>query len=310
MARLSSGAAHYLEGRFRVGLERLDQAEAILREQCTGVNWELDTARIFGLWALFYLGRLSELGGRCERLFREARERGNRYLEATPGPYVGAVVRLAEDDVEAARALAEEALGAWSQRGFHIQHLCHYYGSLYIDLYSGDAAGAWDRTERTAPLLATSLLMRIQHVRADVYQHGGRAALAAAAASSEPAPLLRHAEYYAKRLERERVAWADATARLIRAGVASVRGDTEVATRTLRESLALCEAAEIGLFAAAVRRRLGGLLGGDEGRSLVEQADAWMRAQTIRDPARMASCLAPGFRERSASDRTRINPMG
>ena len=51
MARLSSGAAAYLEGHFRVGLERLDEAEAIFREQCTGVIWELDTARIFGLWA-------------------------------------------------------------------------------------------------------------------------------------------------------------------------------------------------------------------------------------------------------------------
>ena len=47
MARLSSGAAAYLEEHFSAGLEELDQAEAILREQCTGVIWELDTARIF-----------------------------------------------------------------------------------------------------------------------------------------------------------------------------------------------------------------------------------------------------------------------
>ena len=35
--------------------------------------------------------------------------------------------------------------------------------------------------------------------------------------------------------------------------------------------------------------------GGDEGRVLIEQADAWMRAQSIRNPARMAACLVPGF---------------
>ena len=51
----------------------------------------------------------------------------------------------------------------------------------------------------------------------------------------------------------------------------------------------------MGLFAAAARRRLGGLLGGDEGRALIAQADAWMAGQEIRNPARMAACIAPGF---------------
>ena len=72
-----------------------DRAEAIFRERCTGVIWELDTARIFGLWSLFYLGRLAELNERCTVLFQEARERGDRYMVATPGPFVGSVARLA-----------------------------------------------------------------------------------------------------------------------------------------------------------------------------------------------------------------------
>ena len=297
MARMSSGAAAYLEERFSVGLGRLDEAEVILREQCTGVIWELDTSRIFGLWALFYLGRLAELGRRCDRLFREARERGDRYLEATPGPYVGPVVRLADDDIAGARATAEEALGVWSQKGFHIQHLCHYYGIMYIALYSGDAAGAWSLTRQTQPLVDTSLLMRIQHVRADNYQHAGRAAVAAAAASRDPAPLLREAQSFARKLDRERTAWTIAMAQLVRAGVASVKGDRESALGALRKATELCETAEVGLFAASARRHLGRLLGGDEGRMLVAEADAWMSAQGILNPPRMASCMAPGFPE-------------
>ncbi len=100
MASLAAGAAEYLEGRFRTALEPLDRAVVILREQCIGVGWELDTARICGLWSLFFRGRLAELSDRSRVIFHEARERGDRYMEATPGPFVGAVVRLAADDVE------------------------------------------------------------------------------------------------------------------------------------------------------------------------------------------------------------------
>jgi eukaryotic-like serine/threonine-protein kinase len=36
----------------------------------------------------------------------------------------------------------------------------------------------------------------------------------------------------------------------------------------------------------AARRRRGQLLGGDEGRALVESVDVWATAQTIRSPDR------------------------
>jgi hypothetical protein len=50
----------------------------------------------------------------------------------------------------------------------------------------------------------------------------------------------------------------------------------------------------MALFAAAARRCRGELLGGEAGRALVAEADAWMAAQSIRDPDRMARMLAPG----------------
>ena len=49
------------------------------------------------------------------------------------------------------------------------------------------------------------------------------------------------------------------------------------------------------LHAAASRRRLGELLGAAPGHALAAEADQWMREQTIRHPAQMASVYVPGF---------------
>ena len=193
---------------------------------------------------------------------------------------------------------AAEAIGRWSQRGFHFQHLTYFFSSTYIDLYAGDDDDAWGRIAQTEPLWRASQLLRIQFVRIDVLGHCGRAAVAAAAAAREPRSLLRIAASYARQLDRQQLPWAHALALLIEAGVASVRGDTAGATTLLTDATTAFDAIDMGLFAASARRRLGGLLGGEAGHALIAQADAWMADQEICNPSRMAACVAPGFLDR------------
>ena len=50
-------------------------------------------------------------------------------------------------------------------------------------------------------------------------------------------------------------------------------------------ALPICEAVEMSGFLAAGQRRRGEYLGGDEGRRLVDTADAWLTAQRVRNPA-------------------------
>jgi hypothetical protein len=49
----------------------------------------------------------------------------------------------------------------------------------------------------------------------------------------------------------------------------------------------------MALYAAAARRRRGELIGGDEGQVLVEEIEAWMKEQRIKNPSRMTAMLAP-----------------
>jgi hypothetical protein len=81
---------------------------------------------------------------------------------------------------------------------------------------------------------------------------------------------------------------------MIHAGIASIRGETRRALELFASAEKGCQVGDMQLHAAAARRRRGQLLGGEEGRVLVEAADAWMGQQGIVAPERMAAMLAPG----------------
>jgi hypothetical protein len=86
-----------------------------------------------------------------------------------------------------------------------------------------------------------------------------------------------------------------ALATLVRAGVSHTGGDEGAAVAWLRASVDALENADTRLFAAAARHYLGKLVKGDEGASLVRQAEDAMRAQSVRNVPAMCRCLAPGF---------------
>jgi hypothetical protein len=79
------------------------------------------------------------------------------------------------------------------------------------------------------------------------------------------------------------------------AGIAFARRDRRLAERLMRFAAEQLGAIEMRLYAAAARRRLGQLLGGDQGRGMIDQADVWMTGQGIKNPARVTAMLVPGF---------------
>ena len=118
-----------------------------------------------------------------------------------------------------------------------------------------------------------------------------------AAVSADPGPLLARGGEVARRLDRQQLPWTSALAQLIKAGVASVQGDAVRAERLLADAALRFESADMGLFAASARLHLGQLRGGDEGRELIDQADAWMRGQSIVNPVPDGVMPGTGLRE-------------
>jgi tetratricopeptide (TPR) repeat protein len=297
MRALTRGAAAYLQLRWGEALSFLDRAESIFHERCTGVSWELDTTHTFALWSLIYLGNLAELGRRFSPLLLEARDRSDLYLLMNLSTFIMAVVHAKDDDPKSAREELMRITRRWSQAGFHVQHHNVLLARAVLDLYEDEGNAAWDYMSSQERAYRRSALIHVQHTRVDLLQWQARSALAVAAQARNPVPFLRAAGRNARRLRRERAPCPLAHAHLLQAGIARVRGNLEAAATHLQTAAATYEAAEMHLYAATVRRRIGELTGGDEGRMLKRDANAWMESQGIANPGRITAMYTPGFPE-------------
>jgi hypothetical protein len=164
-----------------------------------------------------------------------------------------------------------------------------------IELYAGRGERARERLQRDLRPLTTSLLGNVQIIRALTSFARGRCAIASLAAAGADRPArLAEARRMAGRLKRERMPWTAPLASILRAACANEARDYPLALASLRAAVADAESADMAMYAAAARHRLGSALGGDEGRELLRQAEGAMALEDVRAPARFAALLVPG----------------
>ena len=82
---------------------------------------------------------------------------------------------------------------------------------------------------------------------------------------------------------------------MLLAGAAALAGDQDTAVAELRRAIPVFERCEMSAYLASSRRRLAALIGGDEGRALLQLADAWVAAESVVRPDRYTNMMAPGF---------------
>jgi hypothetical protein len=204
-------------------------------------------------------------------------------------------VYLAKDDPGAARRHVLDGMAQWSQGGFLIQHWRAMIAEVDIDLYDEKGIRAYNRLARDRGAMRRSFLGIAQYVRAITAFASARAAVASAyEAPKLRRRRLRQARRLSRQLERGGLPWMSAMASLAAAAVANAEGDLKAARTHLQAAAAHADAADMSLHACAARHRLGTLLGGDEGATLVEQAEEAMRAKAVQAPARYIGMLVPG----------------
>jgi eukaryotic-like serine/threonine-protein kinase len=291
---LQIGAVAFFEGRVKKAVETCEQAEEMLRETCTGVAREIDNCHNMILFSLYFMGRLKELSSRLPAVFKEVKERGEVYGDAIAWTRLSGITFLMADQITEARQNLRQTEDRWSNEEFQVHHYHNMIIESEIELYSGDGTAAWKCITEHWHAYTRSLLLRVQCALIESSYTQARCALAAAASAADPEPLFRVAEKDAGRIERENMPWGTPMAKLIRAGLATFRGEIEKSISLLALAETGFEAADMALHAEVARRRRGQLLGGEQGRALVEAADKWMAQQMIKNPERMADMFAPG----------------
>ena len=288
------GMTAALEGRWKDAYQALARAETTFAERCTGVAWELGTLRWFKILSAMYLGRIDELARIVPARLNEARARGDLYAEVVNVTGLANLVLLASDEPARARTLCVDVMKRWSREKFHVEHWWAMQAEAHIDLYEGRGLSALATIESRWPALKDSLLLMCQMTRTEALHVRARAELVAA---NEDAPRSKEhcamAERWARAIAKERMPWSDPLASLLRAALASFRGDATAARSELDAAIAGLDAADMPLFAAAARWRRGELQGGDAGRAERGRAEEWLLERGIVSPARMVPMLAP-----------------
>lgn len=299
LATLEIGFAAYLEGNWPKAYEMLGRAEIILREQCTGVTWELDTVHYFFIRTLLFLGQLKELQQQLSALMKDAQERGDRMFY-TNFRIWSHMVFLGADEPEQAIKEISEAMQDWVRKSFDLQHYWSLYTLVEIDLYSGNYVGAWQRMEKTWPALNSSFFLRTQIIAIESWHLRSRTAIALALDPEQfsklkltKAKLISIAEKHVAKMQREKAAWGNAFASLIKAGLASLQDNKKETIRQLIEAEVDFENIKMELYLAATRYRRGQIMGNEQGKALTQSAEEWMQSQKIKVPEKVVNMLVP-----------------
>ncbi len=287
--RLDQGVRAYrsADQEFKRAFEILDRSDAE-RVQMANAAWELSVGRFFLTYSLHKMGDFAKLRTYTERFIRDAEQRGNVYARTTISRLRN-IMWLVDDNPQSAReALEIDSWFSYSQ-GYHAQHLLELNARVEIAIYEGTPVDPKLLSQHLRGLRRSSL-PKIRGYACDTAWLMGRMALSELSQD----PLQRRvAQQSIARLRSYDTQYSRVLASALHATLAMHDGDIEGAVAELRQVVAAADATNLYFIAAAARRRLGTLIGGEEGRELVAAGERWMTEAGIKNFDRMTNLVSP-----------------
>ena len=292
---LSRSIIEYFSGNWEASLRMGEQAERHFEDHCAGVGWELASTKTFIGFSLMMLGRMHDLNERVFRHLAEARNAGDRFLEANMRLNRG-IAWIASDRVQEAEREIEHLLDPWPADRVQLQHTYRVVALGEFKLYEGKWEEAWRFVQEQKEALQGRTSMHLMIGRARSARLLGRAALAMAAISQNRAErkrFARHALRQASKLRREKLPFTDAWAAHLEAGAAwQLTGDVVGTISALDSAIGSLDSCALELDALAARRRRAELTGD---QNAVEEVDARIRQTGVVRPKRFVRMVSPGL---------------
>jgi len=118
--------------------ERSRSAREALKDRYERLTWERDTAAIFEVDALRWMGRWLAMQEILPELIKDAQARGDLYVESILQMHGGSCAALARNDPESART-GLRIVERWSNTGYHVEHLIETHNRVEVAIYDGRA---------------------------------------------------------------------------------------------------------------------------------------------------------------------------
>lgn len=279
------GHIEYLRGRWQQAIPELRRANEILKGDCADSTAVIDYSGTLEILCLRGMGQFQPLAEKVQPYLKDAVERGRASHELTVRLSAGFLLLLRDDEPDRAETFVRDARRRLGQ-DVSLPHIFGTEAQILVLIYQGRVLEAWQLFSESRGKIERSGLLRM-----DLFMtmwHSLCAFLLLAA--SRPLQL---AEREVARLARRRCAFAGPLAMLYRAVLLRRQGRLQEASAILDEAELGFAACDMSLHAACARYRRGTWLGGAEGSALLRDAAAWMTAQGIRNPERMAAMIVP-----------------
>lgn len=260
MVALARAGAAWMEGRLAESKKDADHTMVLLRRSsCVGMQWHINTHHVMELELLEQLGRWDEVALHLPPYLLDARERGDRFLEASLRVRFRPTVLLAADQVSAAREEIAIARRSWDQSNFDLIALYGGIKSAWCDLYEGDVEAAKKQMDATWSETERSLLVRVVFYRDMVAAARGMCLLAWArrAAPRERGRALREVRSIEASFRSTASPVPQANAQLLLAAARSIEGHPD-ASAAYEQAARAFEQLGATLHAAACRFRADG----------------------------------------------------
>lgn len=231
---------------------------------------------------------------------KNAEERGDACLYSAMKIGQARHTMATQLDPLVSRELLHQAIARWEPPFGGVHFFMEKFAQVYISALDGRPDDMLTRLDSIERDMKKSYMIRVQVPRLHLVFQRAYAELELAARtnlSSKQATLCRSVLRAARKLHREDVGWAKATALQLEALVDSLLHPSEQAARQLLDAAALFDLEGFFLSGGATRTRAGQLLGGEEGAHLIEQGTSAFREVGVEDPWRCMRAYIPSLEQ-------------